>query len=70
VNDHTFFNWFGAGNDRLVLTFHLDKAETTRGRGLCFLLDGTKVGDVDAILQRRPEEFFSFFGPYGFAING
>jgi len=70
VNDHTFFNWFGAGNDGFLLTFHLDEAETTRSRGFCFPLDGTKVWDVDAILQRRPEDIFSIFGPYFFAING
>jgi hypothetical protein len=70
VNDHTFLNWFGAGNDRFLLTFHLDKAETTRGRRLCFLLNGTKVGDVDAILQCNPENCFSLSGFYFFTING
>jgi hypothetical protein len=70
VNDHAFFNRFGARNDGFLLAFHLDKAETTRSRGWCLLLNGTKVGDVDTILQCRPEDFLSFFGLYGFAVNG
>ena len=70
MNDHPFFNGFGAGNHGFILALDLDKTETARGRGLCFFLDGTEVGYVDAILQRCPEEFFSFFGPYDFAING
>jgi len=56
VDDHPFFNGFGAGNDGFLITFHLDKAETTRSRGLCLFLNGTEVGDVDAILQCSPED--------------
>jgi hypothetical protein len=56
VNDHAIFDRFGAGNHRFILPFNLHKAETTRSRGLCLLLDGTKVGDVDAVLQCRPEK--------------
>jgi hypothetical protein len=70
MNDHPFFNGFGAGNHGFILALDLNKTETARSRGFCFFLDGTKIGDVDAILQCSPEDLFFFFGPYGFAING
>ena len=70
MNYHPFFNWFGAGNHGFVLALDLNKTETARGRGLCFFLNGTEVGDVDAILQCYPEDRFSFAGFDVFTING
>jgi hypothetical protein len=59
MDDHAFSDRLGAGNDGLLLAFHFDKAEATRSRRVCFLLNGTKVGDIDAILQCSPEDSFS-----------
>jgi len=70
VNDHALFYRFGARSDRFGLTFHFNKAETTRSRGLCLFLNGAKVWNVDAILQRGPEDGLSLFSGYSFAVNG
>src|SRR4030042_2939247 len=69
VNHHAFLNWFGAGDDRIVLTFNLHKAKATRGGGLRPFSYGTEVGDIDAVLQRNPEEFLSLMSFYLLSIN-
>jgi len=69
ANDHALLNSFGAGNHGFVLPFHFHKTEATRGRRFRFFLDGTKVGNIDAVLQCRPEDHLPFAAQNLFAID-
>jgi hypothetical protein len=69
MDDHIFFDGLSAGSDGFYPTLDLYKAETAGGSGFLLFLDGTEVGNVDAILQSRPEDRIPLIRCYLFAID-
>jgi len=69
MDDHIFFDWLSAGGDGLYPALDLYKTETAGGSSFLLFLDGTEVGNVDAILQGSEEDVFTFFGFNVFAVD-
>src|SRR4030042_3332884 len=70
MDDHIFFEWLSAGGDGFYPTLDLYEAETAGGSSFLLFLDGTEVGNVDAILQGSEEDVLSL-GSFNFlTIDG
>lgn len=52
----------GAGGHGTGSPFDLNKAKSTASVGLLGAANGTKIGDVDAIIQRCPQHLFALLG--------
>ena len=70
INNHAVSDRFGTGGYRVTVTFNLDKAESAGSRWFWSVFNGTEIGDVDAVLQRHPEEVFSRGGCYPATVDG
>ena len=70
MDDHIFFDWLSAGGDGFYPTLDLYEAETAGGSSFLLFLDGTEVGNVDAILQGSEEDVLSLAGFYLLSVNG
>lgn len=59
----------GAGGHGTGLPFDLNKAKSTASVGLLGAANGTKIGDVDAIIQRCPQHLFPLWRFYWDAVD-
>jgi hypothetical protein len=54
IDYHAFFNWLSAGGNEYILSFYFHKAKSARSKRFTPFSNGTKVRDVNAILQSHP----------------
>jgi len=69
INDHPLCHRSSAGCNRLILAFNLHETQTARGERFAPFPDGTKVGDVDAIIQSCPQDLLPWGSSYFLTVN-
>jgi hypothetical protein len=69
IHYHTVGYFFGAGSYRFLFACHFNEAEAAGGIWLQFISQGAQIGNIDAVVQRHPEELFARTSGYFFAVN-
>jgi len=70
MDHHAVFDKYAAGSHRRPSAFHLNAAEAAAAEGQIGFPDGAKTGDIDAVVERRPEEPLPFTGSDLPAVDG
>jgi hypothetical protein len=58
-----------AGSNGVLYAFYLHKAETAGSKRFAPFSEGTKVGDVDVIIQSCPQDLLPWGSSYLLAVN-
>jgi hypothetical protein len=69
VDHHLLCHRSSAGGNRGVFAFNLHETKAAGGKRLFPCSDSAKVGDVDAVIQSCPQDFFTRGSPYFLAVN-
>jgi hypothetical protein len=70
MDHHAVLDEYAAGGHRRPFPLHLNEAEAAAAEGQIGFPDGAETGDVDAVVECRPEEPLPFAGSDLPAVDG